>query len=77
MDNEICTLTALLEEERWDEAIARVISHPKEVASAPNPSPLALAVRLGAPFDCVKAILEAAQSQRQRRLASRHDYGSD
>jgi ankyrin repeat protein len=71
MDNERCTLTALLEEERWDEATARVISQPEEVASAPNPSPLALAVRLGAPFDCVKAILEAAPEKLRHVLDAR------
>jgi hypothetical protein len=70
-DNERLTLTELVNEKRWDEAIARVISHPQEVASAPTPSPLALACRLGAPFECVRAILEAAPEKLRHVLDSR------
>lgn len=49
----------------------RVQSHPQEVSSAPNPSPLALACRLGAPFECVRTILEAAPERLRHVLDSR------
>jgi len=54
-------LRQLLDDKKWDEAIERVRSRPEE-ASTPssNPSPLAVACRSGAPYECVEALLDAA-----------------
>jgi ankyrin repeat protein len=64
-------LTCLVEGKSWEEVMDRVQSHPQEVSSAPNPSPLALACRLGAPFECVRTILEAAPERLRHVLDSR------
>lgn len=54
------TLERLLQEERWEEAIARTRAKPEEVVSYnTSSSPLALACRIGAPFECIKVLLEA------------------
>jgi hypothetical protein len=64
-------LGALTSSGNWEAALERVKTHPKEAASATNPSPLALACRLGAPYECVKAVLEACPSRLRHLLDSR------
>lgn len=53
-------LKTLLHEQQWIEAAARVSAHPEEAQTRKNPTPLALACRLGAPVECVRRILDAA-----------------
>jgi Ankyrin repeats (3 copies) len=65
------SLTQLLLESRWEEAIDRVAIHPSEAATLPDPSPLALACRSGAPYECVRVLLEAAPERLRRVLDSR------
>lgn len=67
----IVPLTTLLEQMRWEEAMNRAISDPEEVAASLNPSPLAVACRVGAPYECVRAILEAAPEKLRCVLDSR------
>jgi hypothetical protein len=64
-------LTTLLEQARWEEATNRAISDPQEIAASPNPTPLAVACRVGAPYECVRAILEAAPEKLRNVLDSR------
>lgn len=64
-------LIAMLQEGKWHEASVRVSNHPKEAASDKNPSPLALACRLGAPVDCVRAILNACPSKLRHVIDAR------
>jgi hypothetical protein len=65
-------LVQLLETRQWSEAIDRVRSHPQEVtASTHPPSPLALACRSGAPYECVKAILDASPESLRHVLDAR------
>jgi hypothetical protein len=65
------SLAALLKLEQWDEAMQFVRSTPEKVCASTDPSPLAVACRLGAPYECVKAILEAAPEHLRRVLDSR------
>ena len=55
----------------WEKALQRVQEHPEEAATNGSPSPLALACRLGAPADCVKAILEACPEKLRYVVDSR------
>jgi hypothetical protein len=64
-------LGALISSGKWEAALERVKTHPNEADSAKNPSPLALACRLGAPYECVKAVLEACPSRLRHLLDSR------
>jgi len=67
----LLTLTQLLHESRWDEAIERCRQNPREVATLPDPSPLAIACRSGAPYECVRAVLKAAPIRLRNVLDSR------
>ena len=64
-------LPTLLNEYKWDEATAHVQRYPCDASSSKNPSPLALACRLGAPRDCVQAILEACPNKLRNVLDAR------
>lgn len=64
-------LPTLLNETKWDEAIAHVSLHPNHACSSKNPSPLALACRLGAPSECVHAILQACPGKLRNVLDAR------
>ncbi|KAL7570067.1 hypothetical protein ACA910_017102 [Epithemia clementina (nom. ined.)] len=64
-------LPKLLNENRWEEAIAHVALHPSDACSSKNPSPLALACRLGAPCECVRAILQACPAKLRNVLDAR------
>ena len=65
------TVTSLIKERLWDQATQRVQFHPEEARPPTDPSPLALACRLGAPVDCVKAVLNACPEQLRRVVDSR------
>jgi hypothetical protein len=65
------SLTAMLKLGQWDEAVQFVRSTPAKVGTSSNPSPLAVACRSGAPYECVKALLEAAPGHLRRVLDSR------
>lgn len=67
----ICDLTLLLLQGRWEEVTRRVTIDPRLAATLPDPSPLALACRTGAPYECVHAILEAAPFRLRHLLDSR------
>ena len=69
--NEKNMLTRLLEERRWEEATLRSSKCPEEASTSRKPSPLALACRLVAPYECVKAILDAAPDRLRHVLDSR------
>jgi len=64
-------LCGLVSAKAWDRAEERVRSKPEEARSSIDPSPLALACRLGAPFACVKAILDACPEKLRHLLDSR------
>ena len=64
-------LRQFLEGRNWEEARVRALSHPCEVRDGPDPSPLALACRYGAPYDCVQAIMDAAPDKVRCALDSR------
>lgn len=64
-------LSELLNQNLWDKATDYITHHPLEAKTLPDPSPLALACRFGAPYDCVRAILEAAPERLRRVLDSR------
>lgn len=65
------SLTELLRAGKWNEAMKQVEENPNEVIMASDPSPLALACRLGASVGCVKRILDACPSKVRRLLDSR------
>ena len=65
------SLLELLRQSEWDQVIARCQSHPEQVVDAPDPSPLAIACRSGAPHECVQAILEACPRKLRNVLDSR------
>lgn len=65
------SLMELLRAEKWNEAINLVEQNPDEASTASDPSPLALACRLGASMECVKRILHACPSKVRRLLDSR------
>ena len=67
------SLKDLLTQRQWDEAIQRVSSHPEEVTQQidSSSSPLALACRSGASFECIKTILEARPDRLRHLLDSR------
>ena len=64
-------LPKLLHESKWEEAIAHVTAHPIDACASKNPSPLALACRLGAPCECVQAILRACPTKLRNVLDAR------
>jgi hypothetical protein len=64
-------IAKLVNEGRWEEATERAIQCPNEIVASPNPSPLAIACRLGAPFECVKALLQADPERLRHLLDSR------
>jgi ankyrin repeat protein len=64
-------LSTLLRLRRWKDARELAINNPDEVKSCPDPSPLALACRYGAPYECIKSILQACPSKLRRLLDSR------
>jgi hypothetical protein len=72
-DGTSCTsLSTLLKEGKWAEAMERALTHAEnESASSANPSPLALACRLGAPCELVQVILDAAPERLRKVLDSR------
>lgn len=64
-------LGSLVSSRNWVAAAERAKSHPEEASSSKDPSPLALACRLGAPYPCVNAILQACPSRLRHLLDSR------
>ena len=69
---EVLTLPELCSNRDWDDAIARAISHPEEaLLKKGNSTPLAFACRLGAPAECVKALLDASPEPVRQLLSSR------
>jgi hypothetical protein len=68
---EVITVGSLVFRREWDQAIERVKLFPEEANPTQNPSPLALACRLGAPAACVKAILEACPERLRHVVDSR------
>jgi hypothetical protein len=71
MDEEDVDLRTLLNLKRWEAAENRADTHPEEIASPKDPSPLALACRLGAPYSCVEKILKANPERLRHVLDSR------
>lgn len=67
----VLDLSTLLSSRMWNEATERARNHLEEVASSTDPSPLALACRYGAPYDCVKTILQACPGKLRHLLDSR------
>lgn len=65
------TVGSLIFRRSWSEATERVQRFPDEAKPATDPSPLALACRLGAPADCVKAVLEACPDRLRHIVDSR------
>jgi hypothetical protein len=65
------TLTGLLKDGKWNDAIAHMTLRPQEAAVHSDPSPLALACRFGAPLECVRLILEVAPDRLRHVLDSR------
>lgn len=65
------SLVALLSQERWDDALQRIRADPSSLENAPDPTPLALACRSGAPYECVAALLETCPKHLRRVLDSR------
>jgi hypothetical protein len=60
-ENNVLDLYGLVASKQWDQVTARAKENPQEVASCNRePSMLALCCRLGAPYSCVKLIVEAA-----------------
>jgi hypothetical protein len=64
-------LTEFIMEGRWDEVIKHMSRYPSDAAILPDPSPLALVCRTGAPIECVQSILEAAPDRLRHVLDSR------
>lgn len=64
-------LRGFLARRDWEGAVSRVKLYPGEASGARDPSPLALACRLGASFECVKALLHACPSKVRHLLDSR------
>jgi len=69
MDN--MSLESLLELGKWDLAMERVQSNPDLVARSMDPCPLAVACRRGAPYECIRSIVNAAPDHLRRVLDSR------
>lgn len=70
--DQVFTLAEWCAQEHWKEAIERSISHPEEALEHQgNDSPLALACRLGAPAECIQALLEASSQPVRRLIQSR------
>ena len=65
-------LYSLLHARNWERAVARVKENPLLVSSCKRePSMLALTCRWGAPYECVKEILDAAPSKVRHLVDSR------
>lgn len=65
-------LYELVQTKEWERAAARAKSHPEEVSSCTRePSMLALSCRLGAPYFCVKEILDADPRKLRHLLDAR------
>lgn len=65
-------LYALVNSKEWEEAASRAKNHPEEVSSCTRePSMLALSCRLGAPYFCVKEILDADPHKLRHLLDAR------
>jgi ankyrin repeat protein len=65
------SIAKLVNEGSWNEIISLAAKFPEQIISSPNPSPLALACRAGAPLECIQAILNAAPAQIRVLLDSR------
>ena len=65
------SLTDLLRRQEWEAATRECRAHPERVMQAPDPSPLAIACRTGAPYATVQAILEAGPRKLRHVLDSR------
>ena len=65
------SLIHLLTQGLWDEAVQHMSRYPLDPTCFLDPSPLALACRSGASFECVQVILEAAPDQLRHLLDSR------
>ena len=70
-DTDGLSLVTLLELGYWDAATQRARENPLQVSRSINPSPLAVACRSGAPYECVHTILKAAPEHLRRVLDSR------
>ena len=64
-------LRSLLRSKMWDAAEEHVKHCPELAMSSTDPSPLALACRLGAPYSCVEKILKACPGRLRHVLDSR------
>lgn len=71
VDRSYTTVASLVKERLWEEAAARVKLFPEEASPNKDPSPLALACRLGAPVSCVKAVLTACPQRLRHVVDSR------
>jgi hypothetical protein len=71
LEEDNLSLTSLLELGHWEAATEWARSNPLQVRPAVDPSPLAVACRMGAPYDCVHSILSAAPEHLRRVLGSR------
>lgn len=65
------TISKLASSGKWDEVVHRVLQCPQEIINAPNPSPLAIACRTGAPYECIKTLLDADPRRVRYLLDSR------
>ena len=65
------SLTDLLRRHEWEAVTRACRAYPELVVQAPDPSPLAIACRTGAPFATVQAILEACPAKLRHVLDSR------
>ena len=65
------TVASLIKQRLWEEATERVKAFPEEASPPTDPSPLALACRLGAPASCVTAVLQACPQRLRRVVDSR------
>jgi ankyrin repeat protein len=65
------SLGELLEQRRWEQALARLQVRPEEARCSTNPSPLALSCRYGAPLPLVRELLKAAPEKLRLVLDSR------
>lgn len=71
VDGRELDLDALINTKNWEAAAERARTHPEEADPSKDPSPLALVCRLGATYECVKAVLQACPKRLRHLLDSR------